>query len=89
MLSFSSDNVIVGVGEVKFVAIDDTLDTADSVWTDRLVLKISSDGTMEGVLEAVVLVAVVGKVGDVSTKKMILALGNELRLIVKLKMIYY
>ena len=67
MLSFSSDKVIVGVGEVKFVAIDDTLDTANSVWTDRLVCKISSDENVAGALEAVVLVADVGKVEVVST----------------------
>ena len=71
MLIFSSDKVTVGVGEVKVVAIDDTLDTAGSVWTARLVLKISSDENMAGVLEAVVLVADVGKVEVVSTKKII------------------
>ena len=71
VLGFSSVKVIEGTGEVKFVAIDDTMDTADSVWTDRLVFKISSDENMVGVLEAVVLVADVVKAGVVSTKKMI------------------
>ena len=53
-----------------FVAIDDTLETADSVWTDRLVFKISSDENMVGVIEAVVLVADVVKARVVLTKKL-------------------
>ena len=66
MLNFSSGKVILGVGEFKFVAIDERLVTAESVWTDRVVSKIS----LGVVLLFVVLVADVGKVEVASTKKM-------------------
>ena len=67
MLNFSSGKVILGVREFKFVAIDERLVTAESVWTDRVVSKIS----LGVVLLFVVLVADVGKVEVASTKKMI------------------
>ena len=66
MLNFSSGKVILGVGEFKFVAIDERLVTAESVWPDRVVSNIS----LGVVLLFVVLVADVGKVEVASTKKM-------------------